>query len=205
MERETITITPGRGIGKLALGMSEKQAIVAMGKPNDRINVGMSTHTKPKPIKTPYTRLFWQDKSARGEDAMSAGIYAYIKSGKIVQLAAQSGRCEMANGISTTSRFAEIRKEHPKITVASGYFGSEDEPGYVGYFFIVRERGVTFNSGTQDSMYDTLPDTVVDAITIHPTGKPPLWIQSDLVGLVDYPDKSEEATKITRWFQTGKK
>jgi hypothetical protein len=89
--------------------------------------------------------------------------------------------------------------------VASRYFGSEDEPGYVGYFFIVREKGVTFNGGTQDSMYDALPDTVVDAITVHPAGKNPLWIQSDLVGLVDYPDNSEEAKKITRWFQTGKK
>jgi hypothetical protein len=200
-----MTILPGKGIGKLMLGMTEKQAVVAMGKPSDRRVVGMSTNTNPKPAKTPYTLLFWQDKTARGEDAMVAGVYAYLRGGKVVQLTAQSGSSELANGVSTASRFKEVRKKYPKITVASGYFGSEDEPGYVGYFFLVRDKGVMFHSGTQDDIYAALPDTMVDAITVHPAGKVPLWIQGELVGLVDYPDNSEEAKKITRWFQTGKK
>lgn len=196
------SIQPGKAIGKLRLGMGVAEALRLRGKSQSVEKVGLSTNKKPKPSPTAYKELLWWEGGTADEP--ESWLVALVKGDKILQLSAMGAGYVLPTGISTLSDFTEIRKAYPKLAVHAGYFGSEDEPGYVGYFFDDPRQGVAFTIGTQDdiSTYNGLPKSTPESIVVHPARQKVLRIEHGLVGLEEKP-QGPTSKRIAAWFAGG--
>ncbi len=196
------SIQPGKAIGKLRLGMGVAEALRLRGKPQNVEKVGLSTHKKPKPSPTAYKELLWWEGGTADEP--ESWLVALVKGEKILQLSAMGAGYVLPTGISTLSDFTKVRKAYPKLAVHAGYFGSEEEPGYVGYFFDEPRHGVAFTIGTQDDIatYNSLPKSPPESIVVHPARQKVLRIEHGLVGLEEKP-LGETSKRIAAWFAGG--
>ena len=196
------TITPGKGVGKLGLGMPVVEALRLRGKPQSTEWVALSTQNNPKPVPTAFLELLWWEGGTADEP--ESWLVALVKGEKILQLSAMGAGYVLPTGISTLSDFTKVRKAYPKLMVHAGYFGSEDEPGYVGYFFDDPRNGVAFIIGTQDdiSTYNGLPKSTPESIVVHPVRQKVLFIEHGLVGLEEKP-QGTTSKRIAAWFAGG--
>ncbi len=195
-------IQPGKGIGKLRLGMSVREALRLRGKPNSTERIGLSTNKHPKPQLTRDQELLWWEGGTA--DDPESWLVASIHRERIVQLAAMGVDYRLPSGLSTASEFALIRKTYPKLTVRVGYFGSGDEPGYVGYFFDSLPLGVAFTKGTQDDvgLHNELPKLTPESIVVHPVRQRVLLMEHGLVGLEEKP-LGKTSQRIAAWLAGG--
>jgi hypothetical protein len=196
------TILPGKSVGKLHLGMTVTQARRLCGKPHSEERVGLSTHKKPKPTPTPYKELLWWEGGTA--DDPESWLVALVNKETILQLSVMGTDYQLPTRLSTVSDFTQVRKAYPKLTVHAGYFGSEDEPGYVGYFFDAPRQGLAFTIGTQDdiSTYNGLPKASPESIVVHPAGQSVLLIEHGLQGLPEKP-LGETSQRISTWLAGG--
>lgn len=196
-------ILPGKGIGKLRLGMAVAEAVRLRGKPQNTERVGLSTSKNPKPTPTDYQELLWWEGGSA--DDPESWLMALVRRERIVQLAAMGEGYVLPTGLTSGSALEKIRRTYPKLTVRAGYFGSEDEPGYVGYFFDSVQQGVAFTHGTQDdiSTYNSLPTLTPESIVVHPAGKPVLLAEHGRIGLEEKP-QGETSRRIAVWLAGGK-
>jgi hypothetical protein len=198
----TETIVPGKGIGKLRLEMGVLEAIRLRGRPQSTEWVGVSSAKNPKPTPTTTLELLWWEGGTA--DDPESWLIAHVKREKIVQLSAMGTNYRLTNGISTQSDFTRIRKAYPKLRVRSGYFGSEDEPGYVGYFFDEIAQGLAFTKGTQDDIatYNSLPKSFPESLVVHPPRQRVLFMEHGLIGLEEK-GVGETSKRIAAWLAGG--
>ena len=196
------TIQPGLGIGKLRLGMGVREALRLRGKPNSTEWVGLSTNKNPKPVLLGSLELLWWEGGTA--DDPESWLVAHVQHERIVQLSAMGANYRLGNGVSTTSDFTQIRKVYPKLTVRAAYFGSEDEPGYVGYFFDEVRQGMAVTKGTQDDvgLYSELPKLTPESIVVHPPRQKVLLMEHGLVGLEENPP-GKTSKYIAAWLAGG--
>ncbi|MCX6369279.1 MAG: hypothetical protein NTX57_21600 [Armatimonadetes bacterium] len=196
------TIVPGKSIGKLRLGMGVLEAIRLRGRPQSTEWVEVSTVKNPKPAPTTTLELLWWEGGTA--DDPESWLIAHVKRERVVQLYAMGVNYRLTNGISTTSDFTRIRKVYPKLKVRAGYFGSEDEPGYVGYFFDEIAQGLAFTQGTQDdtATYNSLPKSFPASLVVHPPRQRVLLMEHGLIGLEETP-LGETSKRIAAWLAGG--
>ena len=193
------TIVPGKSIGKLRLGMGVLEAIRLRGRPQSTEWVGVTTAKNPKPTPTTTLELLWWEGGTA--DDPESWLIAHVKRERVVQLSAMGINYRLTNGIATTSDFTKVRKAYPKLRVRSGYFGSEEEPGYVGYFFDDIALGLAFTKGTQDdsATYNSLPQLFPESIVVHPPRQRVLLMEHGLIGLEEK-KLGETSRRISGWL-----
>ena len=196
------TIVPGKSIGKLKLGMSVLEVLRLRGRPQSTQWVGVSTGKNPKPAPTTTLELLWWEGGTA--DDPESWLVAHVKRERVVQLSAMGESYKLTNGISTLSDFTRIRKAYPKLKVRAGYFGSEEEPGYVGYFFDEVMQGLAFTKGTQDdiSTVNSLPKLNPESLVVHPPRQKVLLMEDGLIGLEEK-GVGETSKRIAVWLAGG--
>jgi hypothetical protein len=198
------TITPGKGVGKLGLGMPVVEALRLRGKPQSTEWVALSTKNNPKPVPTALLELLWWEGGTA--DDPESWLVALVKGERVVQLSVMGANYRLANGLSTTSDFTRIRTAYPKLQLHESYFGSEAEPGYLGFCFDEQVLGVAFTKGTQDDvgLYSALPKLTPESIVVHLPGQRVQLVEHGLVGL-EAPEKQwrEPTKRMAAWLKGG--
>lgn len=171
----TERIEPGKGVGKLRLGMTLVETVRILGKPKDTQPVLKGVKTR-----TGYVWRVWEAPTKSKEETPEWSLAVVAdKSAKIVQVHVRGQRYATAEGHSTNTPFATLRRVYRRLEVQEAPI--IDDPsgaGYVLYIFTERAAGISFLHGTQDDIGSiealqkgTLaPETLV----IHAAGRLPL-------------------------------
>lgn len=145
-----LVITPGRGIGKVRLGMTRSQVRHALGAPRytkrwgrDLLEERWARKPKDDSDFPPYVSLLFREE-------------------RVVQVEVSSGDFATARGLSTKSTFRQIWRAYPQLRVREYLY--ED---YRGLYFDSVDRGLAFYGGGQA---DLEPHYSPEAIIVHPPG-----------------------------------
>ena len=188
---EPVTL-PGRGVGRIFLGMQRADVTRSLSKPRatyyPRIGKGTSL---PSALHGAYVTDEWVSKNR------AYSLQVTYRRDRVVQIRTDNPKFFAANAVSTNATFAEIRRRFPEMTVHSYLLTDADA---VTFYADSVSRGIAFETETQDDL--ALADQVAAvkplALIVHEPGVPVLPLFSASVGGRD--DRGEGIKCLRAWF-----
>lgn len=192
-------ILPGRGIGRLRIGMTASQGAALLGKPTQKTHVKTAAPDAKTSRPTPWDEWRWAEGKSDDD-----GLTILMKQNRLVQIAATGRAFRTPNRLSTESTFAEIRQRHPRLTLRLFGFGTDEEPGYLGYWFVDLSAGIAFTHGTQDdlSSYDQLPNLHPQSLVVFAPTAGVVPIEFGFLGKRER-ESTEIGGRIRAWLSGG--
>lgn len=146
---QDFAVKPGRGIGKVELGMSRRAVHDALGKPGGAYRMSGA-----------LTGEYWQAHT--GND-----VRIVYRAGKVVQIKITSPRFSTPEGLTTESSLADVRRHYRRLRKTRHFVHGSGGGGLIEYYDAVRE-GISFEFVSRAS--ETL-DFKPYAIVVHQPGR----------------------------------
>lgn len=192
-------IFPGRGIGRLRIGMAASQATALLGKPTQKTRVKTAAPDGKTSRPTAWDEWRWAEGKSDDD-----GLTILLKKNRIVQCAATGRAFGTPDGLSTGSKLADIRRRRPRLTLRLFGFGTDEEPGYLGYWFVDLAAGIAFTHGTQDdlSSYDQLPSLHPQSLVVFAPAAGIVPVEFGFLGKRER-ESTEIGGRIRAWLSGG--
>ncbi len=174
-------VLPGRGIGRVLLGMRQADVRGAVGKPQSTYYPHLSVKSGlPAALQGEYVQDEWLSPQGKYQ------LDVTYRRGCVVQIATTNPAYAAEGGISVGSTSASLRRRFPRLTIHCYSLVAPSTPPdeATSYYVDSVARGIGFEFGIPDntSFADTVATTKPDALLVHPAGTPVLPIYGPFVG-----------------------
>lgn len=167
---------PGRGVGRIFLGMQRDDVIRSLGNPYATFypRVGKSSGL-PRSAQGAYVEDEWMSANGRYE------LQVVYRRGRVAQIRTDNPQFAAADNLSVQSPMADARRHFPGMTAHAYLIGEDDA---VTYYADSVKDGIAFEFATQDdiALADDIAVTKPLALIVHEAGSPVLPIYEASAG-----------------------
>ncbi len=151
-------VVPGRSVGRIWLGAPRAAVIKAMGKPSEtaRLSNGLRQDS-------------WLGPKIPGDYHGRRAVHVLYRRNRAVQIEFNSPAFVTANGVSMRTSLAELHRKFKNLRPS---IRSYAERGYVRYYYDDVQRGIAFQRGGNDLLWNLKenPWGTPESIIVHRRG-----------------------------------
>ena len=186
-------IVPGKGIGKISLGMPQSEVCKLLGTPNMQNDFEMTNRHASYlkggngnvPVAAGVTQSDWttlrpafpaEEDGSGAEAFMCDFVTVYVRDAKVVQIEVRSPRFHLAGGLSTTRSSTDWQKQFPDTVQTLCRYDHPSAGGYPGTKHFVDfedavPAGLAWRYGWfGDAAPDGDPADPIETVIIHAPG-----------------------------------